>query len=154
MMSEWWRDDDQLLAALGRALREAEPVPRRIVEAGKAAYLWRDIDAELAALTYDSSHERAPGYALTRTESASLLALTFTASELTIELEINGDTLIGQIVPPQPGLVETRTAAGLIGTTPIDDVGCFLIRPVPAAPFRLCCRTRSGHSALTNWITV
>jgi hypothetical protein len=35
--SEWWNDDDTLLAALTRAIREAEDVPPSFVEAGKIA---------------------------------------------------------------------------------------------------------------------
>ncbi|HEX5496683.1 MAG TPA: hypothetical protein VFX70_19150 [Mycobacteriales bacterium] len=156
MTGEWWRDDDRLLDALAGALRAADVVPRSFVEAGKATYAWHNVDAELAALTYDSSRDqpaqsqRSPA----GTESASLLALTFTASQLTIELELNGDALLGQLVPPQSGEVELHVARGLVSTTPIDDVGYFLIRPIPAAPFRLHCRTDSGPSALTNWITL
>ena len=48
------RDDDELLAALGEAIRAREEVPEWFVETGKNAYAWHNIDAELAQLTYDS----------------------------------------------------------------------------------------------------
>ena len=47
-------NDDELLAALGRALQAQEVVPDAVLEAAKGAYAWRTIDAELAALTFDS----------------------------------------------------------------------------------------------------
>ena len=52
-MLEGW-DDEQLLAALGEAVKAREAVPEWFVETGKNAYAWHNIDAELAQLTYDS----------------------------------------------------------------------------------------------------
>ncbi len=57
MAGQWWSDDDQLLEVLRDALTTAREVPPGLVAAGKAAYSWRTIDAELAALTYDSAWE-------------------------------------------------------------------------------------------------
>ena len=53
-MTGWANDDDDLLALLRDALAEQREVPTRFVEAGKATFAWRSIDAELAALAYDS----------------------------------------------------------------------------------------------------
>ena len=149
-----WNDDDRLLAELDRALREAREVPRDFVQAGKGAWAWRGIDAELAALTYDSAldAERAP--ALTRAEPAPLRALTFASAQLVIELEVTDDALLGQVVPPQPGEVEVHLADGRILAAGIDEVGGFAIRPVPSRSFRLRCRTESGASVLTDWIAL
>jgi hypothetical protein len=48
-------DDDALLAEVGAAIREhVGAVPDRVVAAGKQVCTWRTIDAELAALTFDS----------------------------------------------------------------------------------------------------
>jgi hypothetical protein len=72
---ESWADDDQLFAALKEAVRAARAVPPEFVEAGKSAYAWRNIDAELASLTYDSTRDLVPSV---RAETASIRALTFT----------------------------------------------------------------------------
>jgi len=48
-----WNDDEKLIEALREAFASADDVPAAFVEAGKAAFAWRTIDAELAALTYD-----------------------------------------------------------------------------------------------------
>ena len=58
MSQQWWNDDDQLLAALGEALRSERSVPADFIQAGKAAFLWRGIDAEPATLTSDSARSR------------------------------------------------------------------------------------------------
>ena len=91
---EWWNDDDALLAAVRDAIREAEDVPPDFVEAGRTAFAWHNIDAELAALTYDSlQHALADAETRSATEPAELRCLIFDASELSIELEIIGDAL-------------------------------------------------------------
>ena len=153
MSQQWWKDDDQLLAALREALRSERNVPAEFTAMAKAAFAWRGIDAELAALTYDSAFEGAEaGSAGLRSESASLRYLTFTSGELTLEIEVTQDALLGQLVPPGPGQVEARTADGDVVTAEIGQVGGFTIRPVPRGPFRLYCQTTSGTNILTNWL--
>jgi hypothetical protein len=151
--SQWADDDDQLLAALGDALHAAQAVPDSFAEAGRAAYTWHSIDAELAALTFDSAAEPA-GVPAIRAEEASPRFLTFAAADLTIELEIGADAIVGQIVPPQAGHADACPASGPASSTEIDDIGCFVIRPLPASPFRLHCHASSGISALTTWISL
>jgi hypothetical protein len=153
MATRQW-SDDELLAALKQALRAVQEVPKEFVEAGKAAFAWHNIDAELAALTYDSAVPAGAGVAITRSEPATLRALTFAASQLTLEMEVTDDALRGQLVPPQAGTVEVRTAAGPVAEAEVDGVGYFVIRPVPKGSFRLSCRTTSGVTILTGWIAL
>src|SRR2546425_157833 len=49
--------DAPLLAELRLASAAREPVPPRVLEAARAAYTWRLIDAELAELIADSALE-------------------------------------------------------------------------------------------------
>jgi hypothetical protein len=146
------RDDDELLAALGEAIRAREEVPEWFVETGKNAYAWHNIDAELAQLTYDSSRDR-DAVAVVRSETASIRALTFTSDRLSIELEVGEGSLIGQIIPPQAGTLEVHTKAG-VASSPVDEIGCFAVTPIPNSPFRLRCRTADGTDVLTGWITL
>jgi hypothetical protein len=44
MSQQWWKDDDQLLAALGAALRSERTVPAGFTSTGKAAFSRRGID--------------------------------------------------------------------------------------------------------------
>ena len=156
MTSQQWADD-RLMAELGAAVRAARAVPPEFIQAGQAAYTWRTVNAELAALTYDSASDpAAPAAAGTavRAEEASPRFLAFAGSELTIEMEIGPDSIVGQIVPPEPGHVDACPAAGAAVTAQIDEIGCFIIAPLPSSPFRLHCHTTAGVSVLTTWITL
>ena len=146
-------DDEELLVVLRQALAERQAVPPEFVAAAKNAFAWHNIDAELAELTYDSSRdaETAPS---TRAETASIRALTFTSAHLTIELEVTHDSLLGQIVPAQPGTIKVQLRDGAETTVPADGIGRFTIRPMPAGTFRLHCKTDADADALTGWITL
>ena len=124
MRSGW--NDDQLLAALGGAIKARQAVPAWFVETGKNAFAWHNIDAELAQLTYDSDVDRREA-AVLRSETASIRALTFTSEHLTLELEVTGTSLLGQLLPPRAGEVEIQTRAGEISTTQVDEIGCFSV---------------------------
>ena len=145
-------DDDELLAQVAEAQAAAASVPRDFIEAGKAAYAWRTIDAELAELVYDSALEAQSGAGV-RAEEAQLRSFTFTSSALTIEIEVTDKALLGQLVPLQAGEVEVVSSAGSSRVEPIDEVGCFTIRPVPAGSFRLHCRTATGLFVSTGWLS-
>jgi hypothetical protein len=145
-------DDEQLLAALGEAMKARPAVPAWFTEMGKNAYAWHNIDAELAQLTYDSRTD-ADAVAAARAETATIRALTFTSAHLSIELEVVGGSLLGQVVPPQPGTLETHTRAGMT-TSPVDEAGFFALEPIPPGPFLLRFRTADGAYVMTGWITL
>jgi hypothetical protein len=148
---ESW-NDEELLEALRQAVGARESVPAEFVTAGKNAFAWHNIDAELAQLTYDSTvgTEHAP----VRSEAAWIRALTFTSTRLTIELEVTEDSVLGQIVPAQSASIEVQTGAGTVDTISTDDIGCFSIRPIPPGQFRLRCRNASGSEVRTGWVTL
>jgi hypothetical protein len=146
------RDDDKLLAALREALSASEAVPAWFVETGKNAYAWHNIDAELAQLTYDSFSDQRMATA-TRSETASIRALTFTSAKLSMELEVSEDSLLGQIIPPRAGMLEIHTKTG-VTTTSVDEIGCFAVEPKPDTSFRLRCRIADGTDVLTGWINL
>ena len=145
-------EDDKLLAALRDALSPSEAVPAWFVETGKNAYAWHNIDAELAQLTYDSDSDQRVATA-TRSETASIRALTFTSGHLSMEVEVTDDNLLGQIVPPRAGTLEIHTPAGTITTT-VDEIGFFAVDPKPDSSFRLRCRTPDGADVMTGWINL
>jgi hypothetical protein len=150
MTSPWWTDDDQLLAMLVDAVHAPRAVPADFVQAAKDIYGWQDIDAELATLIYDSAHDAA----LTRTDEATLRALTFATAELTIELEVIADSLIGQLVPARHESVQVRTRDGECTCIAVDELGYFSIRPAPRGAFRLRCRISANVDVQTGWITL
>lgn len=144
--------DDELLEVLRRAVTARQEVPADVVAAARDAFAWHNIDAELARLTYDS---RDAGLAsATRTEAASIRALTFTSGRLTIELEVGHDSLVGQIVPAQPAVVTVLPRTGGETVLEADEIGCFCVEPIPPGQFRLRCRTSAGVETMTGWITL
>jgi hypothetical protein len=145
--------DEELLAALREALAERRAVPPEFIQAGKDAFAWHNVDAELAQLTYDSSHNLGLGAAV-RADAASIRALTFSAARLTIELEVNEDSLLGQIVPAQTATIEIQLQTGESTVTSSDEIGCFSIRPIPTGQFRLRCTAPVGIEVLTRWVTL
>jgi hypothetical protein len=157
VVPEDW-DDEQLLTALQESLRARREVPAWFMAAGQSAYAWHNIDAQLARLTYDSSRDRdlegVVRSSSTRSEPATIHTLTFTSACLSIELEVTAHSLVGQIIPPRPGIVEQQTRDGEITTAEIDEIGCFYIEPVPRGSFRLRCRTEDGINVVTNWFTL
>jgi hypothetical protein len=146
-------DDEELLAALREAVRARRAVPEGFVEAGKRAFAWHSIDAELAQLTYDSTHSRDLS-ALTRAESAPIRALTFTSTRARIELEVVESSLLGQILPAQPATIEVQARDDAEQALAADETGCFSVHPIPRGPFRLRCRLTAGSDILTGWVTL
>jgi hypothetical protein len=146
--------DDELIEALRRAVTEKAAVPADFVAAAKDAFAWHNIDAELAQLTYDSRDADRTLAVATRTEAASIRALTFTSGRLTIELEVAQDSLVGQIVPAQPAVISVLPRTGGEIELTADEIGCFSVEPIPAGQFRLRCRTSAGVETMTGWITL
>ncbi|WP_169953282.1 hypothetical protein [Microbispora sp. H11081] len=150
----WWDDDDRLLDELGHAVREAR-VPESIVRAGKAAFAWRTVDAEPAEQRFDSLLQAPEPAGLRdepRPEGSGPRVLSFVAGELSVEAEIHPDAVRGQLVPAQPGAVLVRDDDGPVREVPVDEVGWFVIEPVPARRFRLHVRTSAGAAVITGWI--
>jgi len=152
-MPDDWTDED-LLRELHAALRTEQEVPDALVDAGKGVWAWRSVDAELAALTYDSALEAmAEQFVTTRSEAATLRSLTYASQTLTIELEVTHAALLGQVQPAQAAKVEVVVRDGAVTRVDVDDVGWFTVRPTPRSPFRIACTTRDGSiKVVTPWI--
>jgi hypothetical protein len=154
-LSPGWGDED-LLAALRQAFAARRAVPPGFVQAGQNAFAWHDIDAELAQLTYDSTHRTGEAVA-TRApeEEAAIRVLTFTSAQagLQIELEVQEDALAGQILPMQSAVIELQTRTGTQQPISADEVGCFWITPIPSGDFRLRCRPAACNAEIvTVWV--
>lgn len=149
----WWERDDALLVALDAALHPDDQPPPGFMQAARAAYAWHNIDAELAALAYDSAVDVAE-LATMRSEAAPLRALTYEATELTFELEVMADGLAGQLVPAGAGDLQLQLVNGRATDVHTDRNGYFRIRPTPSQPFRLRCRLGDGRVVSTDLISL
>src|SRR5216110_2666559 len=112
MTGQWWESDDRLLAALEDALRADREVPSGFGAVGKAVYPEPDLDAELAMLTYDSAAQAPALVRADAEEPATLRALTYAASRLSIHLEVVDGAVHGQVVPAQRCDLELQTLRG------------------------------------------
>lgn len=146
-------DDERLLREVVAAAAPPD-VPEGVLHTALAVYTWRTIDAELAALAFDSA--LAPAFAAdVRGDQATLRTLTFESRDIVLELELSLTGLAGQVVPAQRGTVEIRTLEAPQESIPVDvdGVGFFSVHPVPVGPFKLTLRTADGRSIVTPWIS-
>jgi hypothetical protein len=147
--------DDELERELARAAGLLDPVPDRLVRAAAELFSWRTIDAELAALVFDSAD--AQSAAAVRGPGQPRL-LTFTAGELSIELEIAGDAaeraITGRLVPAQPAEIEIRIG-GERRTAAADDLGRFRLAAAGSGPVRLRVQpaTPGARPVVTEWVS-
>jgi hypothetical protein len=152
MSAHWWEDDDELLGVVLDALREDQATPTRVVEAGKAAYTWRTVDEDLAALTYDSlTTSASPG---TRSERAAVREVTFATRTLTIHVQVSPAGLSGQLVPPQAGALELQLRTRPGQRADVDDNGWFSVGPLVGPAFRLVVELADGRRVHTDWLQV
>lgn len=151
MTSLHWDDDERLLEELRDALREAPQVPPRVLAAARGAFAWRtvDEDLELASLVYDSSVDE--GVLVRGAPSEAPRTLAFSAGELSVEIEVTGEGIIGQLVPPGPGDVVLVTRDGPVASAVADEVGCFSLPRSGGEPVRLRCVCEAGRLE-TAWL--
>jgi len=151
------RDDDALLAVVGRSLDHDPstdvpadlPVPADAVAVARAAFELRDVDDELAALVHDSLVDES---LLVRHDATASRLLSYATSRLSldVELEPDGRTLIGAVAPGGSASVEIETAAAIERTT-TDDLGRFRVE---LAPGWCRIRVRAGGATLVTPVIV
>jgi len=143
--------DDELGERLRRMFAADDPVPPAAIEAAKAAFGWRTIDAELAALVSDSL--TSAGAATVRGTPPRLLS--FANGGVTIELEVTAEDgtarILGQLSPAQPAEILVEFIGG-DRTTEADQIGRFGVDGLPVDWLRVVVtagpdRTRS----CTEW---
>jgi len=150
MTSRHWDDDDRLLEDLADALRATASSAETMAERAEGALSWRTIDDDLlrASLTFDSSLEPAAG---TRSEQREARVLVFTATPLSVELEVMPADVVGQILPPSAGEIVVAAADGTEYRVTVGESGFFDLPALPRGPVRLRCDTATGR-VVTDWV--
>ncbi|HEY7469677.1 MAG TPA: carboxypeptidase-like regulatory domain-containing protein [Acidimicrobiia bacterium] len=144
------QSEDRLMSLLRKGLGQADPAPSDVTEFAKAAFSWRDIDAELAELAYDSSEETTPSGVRS---TATARMLSFEAGNWSIDIEYSpvSERLIGQIEPARQVEVELHIAGGTI-VTQTDELGRFDFDGVLPGPISLVFRTPGNLEVIkTEW---
>src|SRR5687768_934629 len=132
---DFFRDDDALLAALKEALECARhPQDGLVVANAQDAFSYSTIDDELATLVYDSLLESDLVNA-TR-DPAETRTVVFESDALSMEVEIIGDTIFGQIAPVGERSVTVEASDGTTIESMTDELGCFSIVLAADGPLR------------------
>ena len=142
--------DERLLADLKEALRTAQhPQAELIVANAQDAFGYASLDDELARLVYDSTKEPDLVDSVRAAETSRMVI--FECQAMTLELELRGPHIIGQIGPPGPATVIVESSDGAMTEVQADELGCFSTRASqPASPLRFRV-SRPGSSAITEW---
>ena len=143
--------DDDLLAELRVAIDVSDPPPERLATIAKAALTWRNVDAELAELSFDSARDLAGVRDQTMQRQ-----VTFESVDIEIELMMVDEAdrrLVGQLVPA------TVSTVVMIGgseseperiTTTSDDLGRFSFDDVPTDPVGFVVLDADGQPMVTT----
>lgn len=144
--------EKEVLDVLSKGLIQTDPVSPLVAEFAKALFTWRDIDAHLAEMSYDSAGE---GVATGVRSATDLRMLSFQVDDWTIDIEHNPATgqLLGQISPQSTFTVELHRD-GAPATSGSDDRGRFEFDQIGTGPISLVFHLETGESVKTNWIVL
>lgn len=141
-------DDDGLMEELARAAAQVAAVPDHRREAARAAFSWRTIDEELLALTHDSLElaDAAVRGAL------DVRTLGFESDGLSLEIEVDGDRVFGQVLEAQVDEVVVESVESGSQTVPVDSSGIFSLL-VPGGSVRFGARV-GEELRHTPWVVL
>lgn len=139
--------DDQLMELLRASLEAGRPVPPNVEAVADMTFAWRTVDADLAALSYDSVLEPS-----TTRADGTVRTLAFELND-DIRIDIRIDTertrIVGQIEPAGEGMAELVHREG-VERVDVDDFGVFVFEAIASGPVSI--RVRVGdRSVRTEW---
>ncbi|WP_141208087.1 hypothetical protein [Streptomyces griseorubiginosus] len=146
-------DEELALDLLEEELRQAtailDPVPTALRQIAVEAFALHDLDSRIAELSFDSVVDALP----VRGATAAPRMLTFHAGEVTVDVELTAQGLMGQVLPPRPARIEVLSGPRPGAPLTSDDMGRFTCEVPPTGPFALRLRTDEGV-IVTDWLTV
>jgi hypothetical protein len=153
---------DTILADLRRIVTAVDGVPSTVVDAAHAAFLTRDIDAEIAALISDSRTAEGAGTAYDPVRAEEDPAqrqwlLSFQGGGVHIDIEVDDGQrrirLLGQLdgAPVDECVVQ---AEGRSTRVDLDGLGRFIVEGLAHGPIRLRCLLTDGRRITTTWVVV
>lgn len=145
-------DDDELLAELRAAAAQADPVPDLVLRQARAALTTRDLDAELAELSFDS----ASATATVRAADDDVRLLSFASARVSVELQVeyeDGAVALRGLVTGATGEVVIEVA-GARHVRPIDPEGWFTVAGLPRGATRVKVTAADGTTVTTGWTSL
>ncbi len=143
-------DDVELLAILKSMLTGSAAVPAAVTAAARAAFDTRSLEAELAALIYDSATDDRLLIG-SRAAADSVRILVFRHEGSTIEIEFVEGRALGQIDPVSAGMVSLESPQAQLGQAEVDGAGCFVIEGSFSGLVRLVLRGPAETRLVTEW---
>jgi hypothetical protein len=147
---------DDVIADLRRILPTVDGLPAAVREAARAAFLTRDLDAEIAALVTDSRRQGSSEAVRADQEAQGRWQLSFCGCGVLIDMEVDHERgrlrLLGHVLG---GAAECRLESDA-GLRPVelDALGRFVIDGLQTGPIRLRCRLADGRQLTTAWVTI
>jgi DNA-directed RNA polymerase specialized sigma24 family protein len=146
---------DEVLAELREACTLVDPPPATVVATGRAAYSWRTVDAELAAVAHDSLLDDDVLVLRGRDE---VRTLSFRGGGLRVEIEVSGigdsRSIVGQLSPASSAAVVVRGAEADVAHVEADDLGRFLYDGLAAGPVSLRVTMPALPPVHTDWVII
>jgi hypothetical protein len=145
--------DDQLLARLREAAARVDPVPDLVLRHARAALATRDLDAELAELSFDSELTAA---GTVRADGDEVRLLSFETLQVSVELQVQyaaGRVGLRGLVDGATGEVVIEVA-GERHTRPIDAEGWFTAADLPRGATRVLVTADDGTTVTTGWASL
>jgi hypothetical protein len=153
---------DALLGELQGLLARVDPMPAQLLDQVRRSFCWRTIDAELAELSFDSLTDQELALAVRSGADPALeprmlgFGAVVRGEDLSIEVEVSsaadGRMLVGQVFPAGASAVAVQADAGGSFEVPVDELGRFLIKPLPGGPVRLRVE-HAGRAVQTAWVS-
>jgi hypothetical protein len=117
-----WTDDEGLMQELAVAIGQERDVPDHRRQAAYGAFAWRTVEQDLLTLTHDSALQATAAVR----GAEDVRTLSFEGNGLSLELEVDGATLTGQVVVPgSMSEVTMERADGVSRTVRADASGFF-----------------------------
>jgi len=144
-----WMDDEGLMEELAVSIGQERDVPDRRRQAAYGAFAWRTVDHDLLTLMHDSSLEATA--AVRGDEDAR--TLSFAGGGLSLELEVDGSTLTGQVLLPGSMSEVTMERADGISRTARTDASGFFSLPDASGTVRFAVEI-DGTLRHTEWVVL
>jgi hypothetical protein len=153
-MNGEYAGDEPLRLLLQGAFDADDPVPAEATLAARSAIAWRDMDAQIAELLYDSAAQGLEVAGVRSLDGPQMLS--FGSDDVSVELQItregDGVRITGQIAPASVEGVDIHHRDG-VTTVQADNAGGFSAGPVPAGPLSVRVRLPGDGAVQTVWIT-
>lgn len=149
-------DDEGLVDQLRMTVADIDPVPEMVMEAARAAFAMRALDAELAELVRDSYDNPVGAYAVRAAGLTEVRMLSFEVGPLTVELQVTDQNRSLDLVAHVAGVelaaawLETDTRVRELDT----DDGLLFVENVPSGRIRFRLSAVDGRNYHTSWALI